>query len=178
MTSSRFGEFVIRRGVVADAEGLSRLAVSTFAAAYGDLTAEEVERYGREVFSVDRFLGVLERSDALVLLAVGGAGELVGYAQLEATDAPEVVGCSRPVELVRLYLLPEAQGRGLGAALLDAGLRWASGEGYDGCWLRVWEENPRAVSFYRGHGFSVVGREPYGIGGMDDTVLLMRRSLL
>ncbi len=168
----------IRRAGVADATALESLAARTFAETYDDLTPERVARYVREVLSAERFRRVVRRPDALVLLASAASGPQLGYAHLEPTPPPDAVLGDSPVELVRLYLLRESQGRGIGAALLRVGLEWARERKHGRCWLRVWDRNPRAVSFYERHGFEVVGREPYGAGGMDDTVLLMRRSLI
>lgn len=50
--------------------------------------------------------------------------------------------------LDQLFVLPDAQGRGIGAALLDR----AKGEMPDGMWLRTQAANIRARRFYERHG--------------------------
>ena len=74
--------------------------------------------------------------------------------------AGEPVGClwvrEHPdaLELVRLYLLPQVQNRGLGSALLVGLLDRARREGR-GVRLRVLKQSP-ARRFYERHGFVVV----------------------
>lgn len=50
-----------------------------------------------------------------------------------------------------LYVAPEAQGRGIGAALLAKAIKW---HGHDkDIFLRVAPYNQNAINFYRSHGF-------------------------
>ena len=37
--------------------------------------------------------------------------------------------------------------------------------GADQVWLGVWEHNPRAIAFYRKHGFVEVGAQVFQLGG-------------
>lgn len=75
----------------------------------------------------------------------------------------------------RLYVLPEAQGHGLGTALLDA-VEAAAPSGVVGLRLSHLEGNDRARGFYEHLGFVATGeREPDTIGGPDD--LWMERPL-
>lgn len=169
--------YAIRPAAPGDAEEVAAIAARTFAAAYPELTDDELRRYVAEVLPVSRFRRVLERPDALVALAVARTGHCVGYMQVEPTDPPDAVDCARPLEVVRLYLLPEVQGAGLGSRLLAHALAWAREKGFDCCWLRAWDRNPPVVRFYRGHGFEIVADEPYTAGGMDDRVWIMRRPV-
>lgn len=56
-------------------------------------------------------------------------------------------------EIVSLYLLPEAMGKGLGGKLLTEALTTLREDGYDRVYLWAIEGNQRADSFYRKHGF-------------------------
>jgi len=65
--------------------------------------------------------------------------------------------------LVGVFVDPAARGRAAGVAdaLLSAVEDWASGRG-DALTLHVHEDNPRAIAFYRRHGFVADGvRVPY-----------------
>jgi ribosomal protein S18 acetylase RimI-like enzyme len=44
------------------------------------------------------------------------------------------------------------------------------------CWLRVWEKNPRAIALYERYGFEITGSEPYHVGTMSETVLIMTKT--
>jgi len=65
------------------------------------------------------------------------------------------------------------QGRGVGAALMEASLNETKGRGADMVWLQVWKEAPWAVGFYERMGFTVVGSAKFYFGEQlgDDHVM-------
>ena len=165
----------IRRGHIDDAAGLAKLAAETFEATYPDLTKKEAEHYAQKEFSTSGLR--VELADAGIFLLTDASGGLAGYAHLKVTDAPYEVRASNPIELVRLFLERRAQGHGLSRLLLSNGLRWSADFGHDACWLKVWDQNPQARRFYEKLGFEVIGEALYQIGGMNDRVLLMVKSI-
>lgn len=81
-------------------------------------------------------------------------------------------------ELLLLAVDPADRGRGVGAALLDDWMNWASGEGADEYFLEMRADND-AVHLYRGAGFSECGRRPAYYRGGDGVLrdaVTMRRS--
>lgn len=81
-----------------------------------------------------------------LLVAVSPEGEVAGIHWTKRRSA--AVG-----EVYNLAIGPDAQGIGLGAALLDAGLAHLAGRGLDEVVLWVDLSNERAVRLYAGHGF-------------------------
>lgn len=77
-------------------------------------------------------------------------------------------------QLHKFYLLPDAQGRGLGSAAMSALLSEIRALGARICRLRVNRHNP-AVGFYKKHGFFIETEDCLDIGGgfvMDDYVMV------
>ena len=73
-------------------------------------------------------------------------------------------------EIVSLYLLPDAMGRGIGSELLTSAVYDLQADGYHRIYLWAIEENTRALRFYSRHGFVRTGeRVNYRIGGGDVT---------
>ena len=73
-------------------------------------------------------------------------------------------------EIVSLYLLPDAMGRGIGSELLTSAVYDLQADGYHRIYLWAIEENTRALRFYCRHGFvRTVERVNYRIGGGDVT---------
>ncbi len=102
--------------------------------------------------------------DAAFLLAEQG-GHVVGSALARIDEAGEI--CLR-----RLYLLPEAQGTGLGTRLLEEALGRL---GPRPAWLEVEASNRAAVGFYAARGFSMQELRDT-CGGSDlASALVMRR---
>jgi len=138
---------------------------------HGDLVAFADKRYGTQ--QQQRELG----DPNAVLFLARVAGELAGYAKLCEGDTPSAVKASRAIELERLYLTSTWFGTGVALALLDACVGEALHRAHDVMWLDVWDQNTRAQTFYRKHGFAVVGERPYDVGTITQRHLLMRRSL-
>ena len=61
------------------------------------------------------------------------------------------------IHLLQLFLLPEAQGKGIGSQVLDQMLGEAN-RVHRPVILRVLKCNPRAKAFYERHGFTLVGQ--------------------
>jgi ribosomal protein S18 acetylase RimI-like enzyme len=176
----------------------------TFTRSYASIIpAEELASYTNRVFDLEQLKSELAHRESVYLLVLASMIPC-GYSKLEPTAPPlEINGPTcrglpardsragrprhsaakmaathpNPVELVRLYVLPEWTGAGIGSKLIEASLDTAFEQGYRSCWLRVWEGNTRAIEFYRHRGFSEVGSEPYHVGRCAETVLLLIRDL-
>lgn len=82
-----------------------------------------------------------------VFLVTARDDEVLGFADF----GPDAGGT---VELAAIYVLPEAQGHGLGSRLLAAGMgRFPTGTGFV---LRVERDNAGARRFYEARGFRAV----------------------
>jgi ribosomal protein S18 acetylase RimI-like enzyme len=77
--------------------------------------------------------------------------------------------------LKTLALMPGAQGKGVGAALLTA-FEHACGLAFAGFFVMVSDFNPRAVRFYARHGYEEVGRLPGFSSPTVAEILLWKRS--
>jgi len=88
---------------------------------------------------------------AEVLVAVGADGERLGFVHLHgATDffTGEPHG-----HVSDIVVAPQAQGRGVGQALMAAAEAWARGRGYRLLSLHVFDGNVRAREFYARLGY-------------------------
>lgn len=105
-------------------------------------------------------------------------GAIQGAAHIGPMKLP-VPGASAPeaFELFRLYLTPEAKGRGLADALMLWALDEARGRGASEMYLGVFSENARAIAFYMRHGFEKVGEYEFPVGEARDREWILRRPL-
>jgi GNAT superfamily N-acetyltransferase len=81
------------------------------------------------------------------------------------------------IELVRLYVLKDHIGLGVGAALMQACLDQAKTLGHKTIWLGVWERNYQAQAFYRRWGFTQVGTHIFQLGDDAQTDFVMERPV-
>ncbi|WP_406067437.1 GNAT family N-acetyltransferase [Micromonospora sp. NBC_01638] len=89
-------------------------------------------------------------------LAIAGSHNLV--AVLDGRPVGMASGVPTPdplvVELISMWVHPEARGRKVGHLLLDAVVHWARGRGADQLRLTVMPDNARAKALYLRAGFS------------------------
>jgi len=79
-------------------------------------------------------------------------GKIIGGAGVFATDGLPPDTC----ELVKMYLLPEARGLGLGKTLIEKCITFAKEYGYKKMYLETMPELQKAVKTYEGFGFSLL----------------------
>jgi GNAT superfamily N-acetyltransferase len=167
----------LRLATPADAAALAAFAARAFSDTYAaHNTAADLASYLAEHFSEaiqERQL----RDPARRCLLCEHDATLVGYAQLKAGGAPPAVAARAALEVERLYADQAAIGKGVGRALLAGCIALASDLGCDALWLGVWERNPRAVAFYRKHGFVECGKQSFRLGADVQDDLVMRRDL-
>ena len=170
-------DVTIRRGTLADATLLSELGERTFTEAFAaDNTEEDLAAYIATSFNVTRQTAELEDPESTFLIAEVD-GRAAGYAHLHDGRPEQGVEAANPVELVRLYVLREWLGRGVGEQLMRASVDEARRAGHDTLWLGVWEHNARAQAFYRKWNFREVGEHTFQLGSDMQRDLLMERTL-
>ncbi|WP_166973165.1 GNAT family N-acetyltransferase [Brevibacterium atlanticum] len=80
------------------------------------------------------------------------AGELTGWIVMSASGAE--------ADVMTIATTEAARGRGIGRALLDAGIDWAKDRGAEVVHLEVDERNTSALGLYASRGFVEWGRRP------------------
>jgi diamine N-acetyltransferase len=170
------GNFIIRRCHIGDEANLSLVGKATFLETYAENTdATDLLDFVEAEHSVERYRSWLKSDFARIWVAqTTMGGSAIGYAvALSASKA----GLDQQMEIKRLYLLHRFHRRGLGHLLLNEILTTARKAGIASLFLKVQEENQRAVSFYHTHGFRAVGREAFRVGARDHAALVMRLAL-
>lgn len=171
--------FSIRRCTVDDSATMASLAARLFTETYGPTHPEpELSRYLARSFSVDGIREAIADDGVTMLMVEDPKASAIAYAYLRSSaDPPPGVGGGRAFEIVRFYVDGAAQGRGVGAALMEECLDDAKNRGADVVWLQVWKEAPWAVGFYARMGFSVVGSAPFYFGDQVGDDHIMAKSL-
>lgn len=80
-----------------------------------------------------------------------------GYLVMRAERPPSCLQGQAPVQLWRLFVSPEHQGKGVAASLMSQAFAYARANAHDVVWLGTSEDNVRAIAFYRKSGFSPIG---------------------
>ncbi len=103
---------IVRPAAPDDVEAIRAIAAAAWRATYAALIdADAIERFLATAYAPERIAVRLERHDVLVA-AFADDGPAAAFA--------ETVDHGDHVQLVAIYTLPDARGRGLGSALLEA----------------------------------------------------------
>ena len=172
-TTSRIA---IRPATPSDAALLAKLRAQTFYEAFAaDTPEEDMTAYSAASFTPERLAAQIADRLSLFLIAEGD-GEAIGYARLYPSEPPSCVDSPDPIQLVRLYILKEWYGHGVGSSLMEACLSEARRGGYQSVWVSSWEINRRANAFYRKWNFEPVGKQDFLVGNdIQRDVIFMRR---
>ncbi|HXH15852.1 MAG TPA: GNAT family N-acetyltransferase [Sphingomonas sp.] len=155
----------LRRAGPGDAPALSLVASATFLDTYASVLAgADIIAHCTTKNSIAVFETWLADPRTIVTLAEYEPGHApIGYSVLTAPDFP-IDTSETDTELRRIYLMKQAQGSGLGAALMTRVLDDAGAQGHQRILLGVWDQNTRAHAFYERHGFEVIGTREFTVG--------------
>ena len=177
----------LRFADAADTEIIAALAIHVFLDTYAtagtlpdlaapDLAAPDLAAEAFAEYGVEAFRSRLAEPHRKFLLAEQGAG-LIGFAEM-LTSAREARGTHLlGAELVRLYVQPRAQRRGIGRALLRQVEAIAIDAGLSALWFTVWEGNANALAFYAAQGYATKAAAIYSFRVRHYHNHLMARAL-
>jgi len=157
---------------------LQRLGRQTFyeTFAWGN-TPENMQHYLDTTFSEDALADEITCPDSGIYIARNGI-QSVGYMKINRGLAMGEFREENCLEIERLYVLKEFQGRSVGQLLLNKAIEVARICSVAFIWLGVWEKNERAIRFYEKNGFVPVGSHIYRVGIDEQTDLLMKLRIL
>jgi ribosomal protein S18 acetylase RimI-like enzyme len=153
-----------------DAGDIASLLGASWAATYGSfLTPDELSAVAREWHHPDRLRRQMSNPRVGFLLARTDTGALVGVATVKQSDD------AGTVSVLRLYVLPDYQGQGIGSQLLNRTL--AAFPNAQRIELQVAEGNPSGLSFWTKRGFRVCGHDEARIGDITLALISMERTV-
>lgn len=162
----------ISEASLADAEEISALAIKTYVDTFGhEFEPDELAHYLDKTIAVPRWPEHLARDRVLFARIDGRA---IGFVQFGPAEHDGI-------EIRRLYVLAEFQGRGIGSVLLERAL--AETAVAPAIYIDVWEKNHRARQLYERFGFRHEGGlSPFILksGEIDgyDLILVRRPALI
>lgn len=157
---------------------LVHISKTTFRAAFeAENNPEDFKNYLDFAFNKDKLTSELlnpQSSFYFVFLRK----KVVGYFKLNIDNAQTDMKTMDCIELERIYVVEELQGKGIGARILKKIKHLAHKTGKSFLWLGVWENNASAIKFYQKNGFTKFGMHPYYIGNDKQMDWLMKFDLI
>jgi diamine N-acetyltransferase len=139
-------------------------------------TPENMEAFLRKDYSVENFEREFDEPGSQYFFACDEKNP-VGYLRLRYNkEAEEHLG-KNTIEIHRLYVDVNHQGKRVGHKLMEFAIEQAEKSDVDWIWLGVWEHNPKAQRFYERWGFTRFADHIFQMGNEAQTDWLLKRRI-
>ena len=167
----------IRKVILNDISQLQKIGRQTFEETFAESNTEEnMKNYLEDRFSNEKLNTELSDKNSEFYFATID-NEVIGYLKLNYGESQTELKDSRALEIERIYVLKEYHGKKIGQILYDKAIQIAKQKNADYVWLGVWEENPRAISFYEKNGFVEFDKHIFKLGDDVQTDIMMKLHL-
>lgn len=139
-------------------------------------SVENMKNYLEEGFSNEKLTAELSEKNSEFYFA-SLEGEIIGYLKINFGDSQTELKDSKALEIERIYVSKDFHGKSVGQLLYDKAIEIAKQKDVEYVWLGVWEENPRAISFYKKNGFIEFDKHIFKLGGDEQTDIMMKLKL-
>jgi diamine N-acetyltransferase len=163
----------------ADLKELQELGKKTFYEAFAaENTAENMQYYLDTNFTDEKLTEEINNPDSAFYFAKLD-DKPIGYLKINAGQAQtELPGNNSSLEIERIYVLQEFQGKKVGQILFDKAVEIAKEKNAEYIWLGVWEKNVRAIRFYEKNGFIPFSKHLFKLGDDEQTDIMMKLVLI
>jgi ribosomal protein S18 acetylase RimI-like enzyme len=158
-------------------ELLQKISRSTFFESYAPFNSkEDMDIYLNVNFGLENLTKELNNEDSEFYFATLDE-ETIGYFKINFDKAQTVEGYPNTLEIERIYISKEHQGKKIGERMLAKIKEIAKQHKNDFVWLGVWKQNFGAIKFYERNGFTIYGEHPFLFGTDLQTDHLMKLEI-
>jgi diamine N-acetyltransferase len=138
----------IEKVSINDVVRLQKIGKQTFYETFSKGNTEEnMTNYLEEGFSFQKLSDEINDINSEFYFSICD-NNVVGYLKLNFEPSQTEIQKSNSLEIERIYVTKEFQGKNVGQLLFDKAMQIAKQKKSDFIWLGVWEENPKAINFY------------------------------
>ncbi|MEY3420113.1 MAG: hypothetical protein RIR48_393 [Bacteroidota bacterium] len=171
------GEINIQRVTKDDIYSLQKLGTQTFYESFSaGNTEDNISKYLEEGFSINKLTDELDNVNSEFYFATFD-NKIIGYLKLNFGQSQTEMKEDNALEIERIYVLKAYHGKNVGQVLLEKSIHIARQKGLDFIWLGVWEENSRAIHFYKKNGFVEFDKHIFKLGNDMQTDIMMKLKL-
>ncbi|KMQ69413.1 GNAT family acetyltransferase [Chryseobacterium sp. FH2] len=168
---------IINKAGLNDLETIQAVGRETFYETFAKDNPEEVmKQYLEESFTSEKLKSELTNADSQFFIA-WEEDNPVGYLKVNSANAQTELQDETSLEIERIYVKSSHHGKKAGQLLYDKALEIAQQQKKRYIWLGVWEENLRAVNFYKKNGFVEFDKHIFRLGDDKQTDLMMKKVL-
>jgi ribosomal protein S18 acetylase RimI-like enzyme len=167
--------FEIHQVNKADLLELQAISRQTFYDTFADVnTPEDMQQYLEENLSMEQ-LTKEWLNPSTNFYFIKQLDKVLGYLKINEADAQTEQREEASLEIERIYIQKDFQGKGIGQYLLDFSIQLTIDKKFKLIWLGVWEHNLKAIHFYQKNNFQFFGKHSFFLGQDEQTDLLMER---
>jgi ribosomal protein S18 acetylase RimI-like enzyme len=167
----------IQKVTLNDIEQLQKISRQTFYETFAaGNTEQNMAKYLEEGFSIEKLAAELNDKNSESYFAIFN-NQVVGYLKLNFGPSQTEIKEDKALEIERIYVLKEFHGKKIGQLLYQEALQIANQANVDYVWLGVWEENERAIHFYKKNGFVAFDKHLFKLGDDEQTDIMMKLQL-
>ncbi|QBQ41276.1 GNAT family N-acetyltransferase [Sphingobacterium psychroaquaticum] len=170
-------QITIKQVSLSDIDQLQKIGKETFFETFSESNTEEnMANYLTEGFSFEKLTDELNNSTSMFYFALF-QNEVIGYLKINFGQSQTELKDEKALEIERIYVLKEYHGKNVGQVLYQKAMEIAKEKKADYVWLGVWEENPRAISFYKKNGFVEFDKHIFKLGDDEQTDIMMKLKI-
>lgn len=168
---------LIKKCNLEDINTLQTVAQQTFYETFAAVnTEQDIQDYLTNVLSQTALKQQLNNPhSSFYLLQINN--QIAGYLKLNIETAQTEDNDPTAMEIERIYLLQTFQGQNLGKILLNKAIELAKEQQKSYIWLGVWENNSKALAFYKKNDFYKTGEHSFLLGDDNQTDYILRKDL-
>lgn len=157
---------------------LVMISRDTFSGTFGNQnTPENIQLHLDNSFNEERLSGELADTNCEFYFAKN-QDQIIGYLKINFNDAQTDLKEKEGMELERIYVLKEFQGRGFGNSMINFVIAKARETHIKYVWLGVWERNVKAVEFYKRQQFEIFDTHSFMLGEEEQVDYIMRLEMI
>ena len=167
----------IQKVMLQNIDQLQKIGRQTFFETFSSGNTEEnMKKYLDEELSITKLTTELNDYNAEFYFAKQDE-KVIGYLKLNFGQSQTELKDEKAIEIERIYVLKEYHGKSVGQLLYDKAIQIARKKCAEYVWLGVWEENSRAINFYKKNGFVEFDKHVFKLGNDEHTDIMMKLKL-
>lgn len=167
----------IKKVTLENLKQLQEISKQTFIETFSSGNTEEnMKKYLEEDLSLEKLTQQINNNNSEFYF-VELDNKAIGYLKLNFGQSQTELKDDKALEIERIYVLKEFHGKKVGQILYDKAIEVANQTDRDYVWLGVWEENTRAINFYKKNGFIEFDKHVFKLGSDKQTDIMMKLQL-
>lgn len=163
---------------IKDIQQLQTIGRQTFTETFAEHnSAENMAKYLEEAYADEKLSAELNDPYSVFYFAEL-ENQVIGYLKLNFGASQTELKDDKALEIERIYVTKEYHGKKIGQLLYDKAIEVAKEKAAEYVWLGVWEENHKAIQFYKKNGFIEFDKHVFVLGDDVQTDIMMRLPIV